>query len=407
MAAAESVSVAFWVNAGARDEQADEHGIAHMLEHMAFKGTGGRSAADIARDVEDKGGDINAHTSREETVYYLRLMPEDLDFSLDLLADILVNSTFPDEEITREKTVIIQEIGQSMDAPDDVVFDLFQQICCPDNSMGRPILGTTDSVNSFKRDDLMRFRKRHYAASSTILVVAGRVDHDHLVKLAASRFSDLPVAAQICGRLKPNWPNEGVTRQRFITRDLEQAHIVIGLPGLSFADRDRLTLSTLGIIYGGGMSSRLFQEVREKRGLCYSVVAFNQSFSDSGVLAVYAGTSQQDTTEMIKLTGAELVDLAGHATAQETARAVAQMRAGVRIQQESVVGIGEAMARQMLLFGALKSPAEWLEELDAISADDIRRVAGRLLENPPVLAGIGPGQAEDWIDETELAACFT
>ncbi|MCE2516287.1 MAG: insulinase family protein [Alphaproteobacteria bacterium] len=406
MAGAETVSVGFWVNAGARDEHHAEHGLAHMLEHMAFKGTAQRSAADIAREVEDKGGYINAHTSREETAYYLRLMAEDLDFGIDLLADILINSTYPEDEIDREKGVIIQEIGQAMDTPDDVVFDLFQQVSHPANPMGRPILGTVDCVSAFSRDDLFAFQRRYYAASSIVVSAAGRVDHDKLVPMVEAAFAGLDDAATPTPRLAPTWPGEAQSRREIMTRDLEQAHLVVGLPGLSFADEDRLALSALAIMYGGGMSSRLFQEAREKRGLCYSVFAFGQSFSDSGVMAVYAGTSQDDTSEMIKLAGQELVDLAGHATPEETVRAVAQMRASLRMQQESVTNVGEAMARQMMIYGELKSPSQWLAEMDAITVDDIRRVAAGLLTHGPVLAGIGPGQGRDWLDEDALKACF-
>ena len=409
MMAAETVSVGFWVNAGARDEAHQEHGIAHMLEHMAFKGTADRSAADIARQVEDRGGYINAHTSREETAYYLRLMAEDLDFGVDLLADILINSTFPEDEIEREKGVIIQEIGQAMDTPDDVVFDLFQAISHPDNPMGRPILGTADSVSSFSQADLFAFLQRHYAASSIVISAAGKVDHDALVRLVEAAFVDLPSGASgaVSGRQKPLWPLSDVPHRKIITRDLEQAHLVIGLPGLSFADDDRMALSALSILYGGGMSSRLFQEAREKRGLCYSVFSFGQSFSDSGILAIYAGTSQDDADEMIKLTGRELVDIADNVSIIETSRAVAQLRAGIRMQQESVTSVGETMARQMLIFGKLKSPTDWLDEMNSITADDIKRVAQRLLKNTPIMAGVGPGGDGDWLDDKGVASAFT
>ena len=406
MIGAESVSVGFWVDAGARDETATEHGIAHMLEHMAFKGTASRDAADIARQVEDKGGYINAHTSREETAYYLRLMPEDLNFGVELLADILIRSTFPEEEIAREKGVIIQEIGQAHDTPDDIVFDVFQSISHPDHPLGRPILGTQDSVNGFGRADLNTFMTRHYAADNIVVSAAGDVEHDALVKLVEDHFADLPLKHQKVERSLPTWPGFDHPRRQVITRDLEQAHVVVGLKGVAIGDQDRMALSALSVLYGGGMSSRLFQEAREKRGLCYSVFSFSQPFSDSGVLAVYAGTSMDDAGQMIHLTGQELVDLAGHAHAEETRRAVAQMRASLRMQQENVSSIGESMARQLLLFGRVKPPAELLAELDAITAADIRRVAARLLETPPVMAGIGPGGDAAWMDEERLTAAF-
>ena len=406
MMAAQSVSVGFWVNAGARDETASEHGIAHMLEHMAFKGTTSRDAAEIARQVEDKGGYINAHTSREETAYYLRLMPEDLNFGVELLADILIRSTFPEDEITREKGVIIQEIGQAHDTPDDIVFDMFQSISHPDHSLGRPILGTNDSVNGFGRSDLNRFMDRHYAADNIIISAAGDVDHDALVKLVETQFADLKAHHHKLERSHPQWPVASQARRQIMTRDLEQAHLVLGFQGVSITDQDRMALSAMSVLFGGGMSSRLFQEAREKRGLCYSVFSFNQPLSDSGVLAVYAGTSMDDAAEMIQLAGQELVDVAGHAHPEETKRAVAQMRAGLRMQQENVSSICESNARQMLLFGRVKPPAELLAELDAITEDDIRRVASRVLNSAPVLAGIGPSGEDGWMDEAALTAVF-
>ena len=406
MASAQSVSVGFWVNAGARDEAAAEHGIAHMLEHMAFKGTARRDAADIARQVEDKGGYINAHTSREETAYYLRLMPEDLGFGIDLLADILINSTFPSDEIAREKGVIIQEIGQAFDTPDDIVFDLFQSTSHPDHPLGRPILGTHDSVNGFAGADLQAFMRRHYAADNIIVSAAGAVEHDQLLALVEEHFGDLQRQAHQAQRQKPTWPSVKAPRRNIMTRDLEQAHLVIGLEGLAVGDDDRMALSALSVLFGGGMSSRLFQEAREKRGLCYSVFSFSQPLSDSGVLAVYAGTSMDDASQMIALTGTELFDLAAHATEDETRRAVAQLRASLRMQQESVSAVGESQARHLLLFGQVKSSDEILAEIDAITSDDIRRVAQRLLMSSPVLAGIGPAKAEAWMDEEQLAKAF-
>ena len=406
MLAAESVSVGFWVNAGARDEMATEHGIAHMLEHMAFKGTTSRDAAEIARQVEDKGGYINAHTSREETAYYLRLMPEDLEFGVELLADILTSSTFPEDEIEREKGVIIQEIGQAHDTPDDIVFDLFQSAGYPDHPLGRPILGTVDSVNSFGRHDLAQFMQKHYAADSIIVSAAGNVDHDELVKFAEKFFDGLSKTSEQTSRSLPSWPKQDALRRNIMTRDLEQAHLVLGLPGFAVTDQDRMTLSALSVLYGGGMSSRLFQEAREKRGLCYSVFSFNQPFSDSGVLAIYAGISMEDADQMITLTGQELADIAANAHEDETRRAVAQMRASLRMQQESVSSVCESLARQMLLFGKVKSPADLLAEIDAITKEDIRRVAQRLLSGAPVMAGIGPGQDKDWMTEDQLTAVF-
>ena len=403
---AESVSVGVWVAAGARDERGREHGIAHMLEHMAFKGTSSRTAAQIAQQVEDKGGYINAHTSREETAYYLRLLAEDLEFGVDLLSDIITASIFPEDEIEREKGVIIQEIGQAADTPDDIVFDLFQSQSHPDNPMGRPILGTTETVSSFRRDDLTGFMDRHYAASSLVISAAGKIDHAALVAMVQEKLGHLKGPAASDPRVLPFWPKDTDNRIALIERDLEQAHLVLGLPGFSFQSEDRLALSAMTTLFGGGMSSRLFQEAREKRGLCYSVFSFSQSFSDSGVLAVYAGTSQEDAAQMTRLIGEQLVDIAAHAKEDETNRALAQMRASLLMQQESVSNLAETMARQMMIFDRLISPQEWLEKIEAITVDDMRRIASQLLTQKPVLAGIGPGKPIDWIDQVEMDKAF-
>ena len=404
---AETVSVGVWVDAGARDERSHEHGIAHMLEHMAFKGTTSRTAADIALQVEDKGGYINAHTSREETAYYLRLLAEDLEFGIELLADIITSSTLPSDEIEREKGVIIQEIGQAADTPDDIVFDLFQSQSHPDNPMGRPILGTTDSVSGFSRDDLGAFMTRHYAPTSLIISAAGKLDHDVFVGMVEDHLGGLAASSETDPRTKPYWPSSSDNRITLIQRDLEQAHLVLGLPGVSFDAQERLALSAMSTLFGGGMSSRLFQEAREKRGLCYNVFSFSQSFSDSGVMAVYAGTSQDDAGLMTRLIGEQLRDIAENGHADETQRAIAQMRASILMQQESVSNLVESMARQMMIFGRLIAPKEWLDQMECLTVDDIKQVARRLLSAQPVLAGIGPGYPSDWIDQSDMDRAFS
>ena len=248
--------------------------------------------------------------------------------------------------------------------------------------------------------------QKHYAADSIIVSAAGNVDHDELVKFAEKFFDGLSKTSEQTSRSLPSWPKQDALRRNIMTRDLEQAHLVLGLPGFAVTDQDRMTLSALSVLYGGGMSSRLFQEAREKRGLCYSVFSFNQPFSDSGVLAIYAGISMEDADQMITLTGQELADIAANAHEDETRRAVAQMRASLRMQQESVSSVCESLARQMLLFGKVKSPTDLLAEIDAITKEDIRRVAQRLLAGAPVMAGIGPGQDKDWMTEDQLTAVF-
>ena len=258
---ATTVSIGIWVNAGARDEAPHEQGIAHMLEHMAFKGTERRDAQTIATEVENVGGFMNAHTSREETAYYLRLLPEHLDLGIDILTDIVTQSTLPDVEIERERGVIIQEIGQSLDTPDDLVFDLFASACYDAHNLGRPILGTVNSVSRFQRADLNDFMHRFYGAKQMLVVASGAVQHDDIVRRIEACLGNLS-NAQTASRTPPCW----TAGRQIIERDLEQSHIVFGLPAKAATAPDRFALMALSTLYGGGMSSRLFQQVREQRG---------------------------------------------------------------------------------------------------------------------------------------------
>ncbi|NCF48863.1 MAG: insulinase family protein, partial [Bacteroidetes bacterium] len=333
MAYARSLSVGIWVNAGARDERDAETGIAHMLEHMAFKGTKQRSARDIATEVENVGGYMNAHTSREETAYYLRLLPEYLDMGIDILADILTNPTMPLEEIERERGVIIQEIGQSQDTPDDIVFDMFADAAYGTHTLGRPILGSVESVSTFSQTDLRGFMSRHYGAGQMLVTASGAVQHDDFVARVSARLGDLPMATDT-SRNSPQW----FGGRSIETRDLEQSHLVMGLPAFGARDDRRYAMMVLSTLFGGGMSSRLFQEVREKRGLCYSIFSFASMYSDSGYFGVYAGTSAEQANEMLSVTAQQLGDLASSVGDEELMRAKAQIRASLVMARESVSG---------------------------------------------------------------------
>ena len=386
---AQSLSVGIWINAGARDEHDSEMGIAHMLEHMAFKGTKRRSARDIATEVENVGGYMNAHTSREETAYYLRLLPEYLDMGIDILADILTEPTMPDEEIERERGVIIQEIGQSQDTPDDIVFDMFARASYGDHTLGRPILGSVDSVSGFSRDNLRGFMSRHYGAGQMLVTASGAVAHDDFVRRVEARLGDVAGATDT-RRTAPIWQGG-----RYIeVRDLEQTHLVVGLPSFGARDDRRFALLVLSTLFGGGMSSRLFQEVREKRGLCYSIFSFASMYSDSGHFGVYAGTSAEQADEMLTVTAQQLADLAAGVGEAELNRAKAQLRASLVMARESVSGCGDALARQIMLFGAPVDDSDLLEQIAAVDAEAVRAVAADLIGGGrPAIAAIGPQSA--------------
>ena len=386
---AQSLSVGIWINAGARDEHDSEMGIAHMLEHMAFKGTKRRSARDIATEVENVGGYMNAHTSREETAYYLRLLPEYLDMGIDILADILTEPTMPDEEIERERGVIIQEIGQSQDTPDDIVFDMFARASYGDHTLGRPILGSVDSVSGFPRDNLRGFMSRHYGAGQMLVTASGAVAHDDFVRRVEARLGDVAGATDT-RRTAPIWQGG----RHIEVRDLEQTHLVVGLPSFGARDDRRFALLVLSTLFGGGMSSRLFQEVREKRGLCYSIFSFASMYSDSGHFGVYAGTSAEQADEMLTVTAQQLADLAAGVGEAELNRAKAQLRASLVMARESVSGCGDALARQIMLFGAPVDDSDLLEQIAAVDAEAVRAVAADLIGGGrPAIAAIGPQSA--------------
>ena len=398
---ATTLSVGIWVNAGARDEQDDEQGIAHMLEHMAFKGTKRRDAQAIATEVENVGAFMNAHTSREETAYYIRLLPEHLDLGVDILADILTESTLPIDEIERERGVIIQEIGQSLDTPDDLVFDLFAAACYEGHSLGRPILGTVDSVSTFSRQDLEAFLRRYYGAGQMLFCAAGALDHDDLVRRVNARLGMIGNATFITRQPAP-WTGG----RKMVKRDLEQSHIVFGLPTAVESMPDRFSLMALSTLYGGGMSSRLFQQVREQRGLCYSIFSFASLYSDSGIFSVYAGTSASRANEMLAVVADELASVAHSVHPDEVTRAKAQLRASLLMSRESVSNCGDALARQIMLFGAPQDDAMLLAAIDDVDENAVRDMAAQLISgHVPALACVGPSTA--LIDNGDLAARLT
>ena len=382
----ETVSLGVWVNVGARAEAAELNGVSHMLEHMAFKGTTSRSALDIAEQIESVGGHLNAYTSREQTAYFARVLAEDVPLATDILSDILLNSTFDSDELERERGVIIQEIGQTLDAPDDLVFEKFSEIAFPDHVMGQSILGTVDSVSGFGRADLQGWMGRCYGLDRMLVCAAGQIDHARLVQMVGEKLAGLP-AAKMDPRQKPNFaPGRSVAE-----RDLEQSHILFGLQAPSVLDAGRFSLLLLSSLYGGGMSSRLFQRVREERGLCYSIFSFTQLYSDSGLFGVYAGTAPQQMDELLEVAAASLAELTAAVGSDELARAKAQLKAAVLMGRDSVAGMTDSLARQILLFGGPQSAEELISQIEAVSAADISAMARRLLSGPgPALSVVGP-----------------
>ncbi|MBS4045281.1 MAG: insulinase family protein [Alphaproteobacteria bacterium] len=381
-----TVSVGVWVDAGARDETPEINGVAHMLEHMAFKGTERRSARAIAEEIEAVGGHLNAFTSREQTAYYARVMAEDTGLALDILSDILLHSVFDAEEMERERGVIIQEIGQSEDTPDDIIFDHLQETAFPSSSLGRSILGTVERVSGMQRKDLQGFLDRFYHGPSLVLVAAGAVDHDRLMAEAERLFGGFarqPRPAHQTARYSGGEKRE--------VRDLEQAHVAIALPGIAFDDPDYYAMKVYATVLGGGMSSRLFQEVREKRGLAYSVYAYPASYRDGGLMTIYAGTGGEKLPELMPVLADELGKLCGHVDDDELQRARAQLKVGLVMSLESSGARIEQLGSQMLLFGRPLNIDDVLASVDRVDAAAVRKVAERVMrEAPPAVAALGP-----------------
>lgn len=380
-----TASFGAYVAAGTRHEDAAENGVSHFLEHMAFKGTARRSAADIAREIEDVGGHLNAYTARENTAFYAKVLQEDVALAADLIGDILTHSAFVAEEMERERGVILQEIGQANDTPDDIVFDHFQSTAFPDQPMGRPTLGTEATIAGMSREALTGYMRRHYGPERIVVAAAGAVDHDHIVGLTREHFADLPQAAP--PPPEPSRYGGGEFRE---DRDLDQVHIVLGFPGVGYHDPMHFPTLLLSTLLGGGMSSRLFQEIREKRGLVYSIYSFAHPFHDGGVFAVYAGTGEDQAAELMPVTLEELRKVQHAVTEDELKRAKAQFRAGMLMSLESTGSRCEQLARQLQVHGRVIPLAETEKKIAAVTIADIHAAAARTFRAKPTLTALGP-----------------
>ena len=382
----ESASLGVWVKAGARSERKSEHGVSHLLEHMAFKGTRTRNALQIAEAIENVGGDLNAATSIEHTGYFARVLKDDVGLAADILADILQNSLFDQAELDREQQVIVQEIGAARDNPDDHVFDLFQNAAFPEQPIGRTILGTVDSVRQFTPETIRKYMSRNYVGDHMVIAAAGNVDHDELVNVARERFSDLKAN----GAPAPQRAEYKGGEERLVS-DHEQAHIVLGFEGRAYNSDGFYAAQVLASILGGGMSSRLFQEVREKRGLCYSVYSFHWAFADSGVFGVAAATGEEEVEDLVPVVLDELRRATETITDEEVIRVRNQIRASLLMSLESPSARAGQLARQQILWGRPIPMQETVERIGRITAQRVKDVAQQIFTGgTPTLAGIGP-----------------
>jgi predicted Zn-dependent peptidase len=383
----ETASLGVWVNSGSRDERHDEHGISHFLEHMAFKGTRRRTARQIAEEIEAVGGDLNAATSVESTAYFARVLKADVPLAIDVLADILSEPAFARDDLLLEQNVIVQEIGAVADTPDDLIFEYLQATAFPEQPLGRSILGTPVTVRSFDGVKLRDYLGRHYRAPDMVIAAAGAINHDAVVAEVEKRFASFngpagpaPAPARFGG---------GAHIEK---RQLEQVHIALALPGLAQNDPQLYSLQMFSNVLGGGMSSRLFQEAREKRGLCYSIYCFHASYSDFGMFGLYAGTDAGDASGLMRLVVDEIANATASISEAEIARAKAQMKAGLLMALESSGDRIGQLARQMMVWGRPIPLEELVEKIEAVTVDSAR-AAGRALlaRGKPAIAVLGLG----------------
>jgi len=382
----QSASVGVWVTAGGRHERLEQHGIAHFLEHMAFKGTKMRSAKDIAEEIANVGGHINAYTSREATAYYARVLRADVPLAVDVIADILLDPVFDPAEMDLERGVILQEIGQTLDTPDEVIFDRLQESAYPDQPMGRDILGPAERVSGFTRRDLVAFVAEHYGPDRMILAAAGAVDHDALVRQAETLFGHLNSVSLPTHETARYHGGESRVR-----KELEQVHFALAFESPGYRDPDIYVAQIHAAALGGDMSSRLFQEIRERRGLCYAIFAQCNAFADTGLTAIYAGTGTEDAERLATLVVDELKRSAVDMSEAEIARARAQMKAGLLMGLECPSNRAERLARMVSIWGYVPEISETLAKIDAVTSAMAREYAGKVIARAaPTLALHGP-----------------
>lgn len=396
-----TVSLGVWVGVGTRHETKAQNGISHLLEHMAFKGTTTRTAKGIAEEIENVGGYLNAYTSRETTAYYARVLADDTSLATDIVADILQNSTFDPGEFEKEQSVVIQEIGQANDTPDDIVFDHFQHTCFPNHPMGWPTLGTAEVVQSLTPSMVQKYMNTLYGAKQMVFSAAGAVDHGEIVALSEKYFKQLPT--DCANTVSPAKYAGGDYREQ---KDLEQVHVVLGFEGLPYNHPHYYTLSLLSTLLGGGMSSRLFQEIREKRGLVYSIYSYTSSYADTGIFGIYAGTGADEVAELLPVVCEQLVTLGSTIQLDELTRAKAQLKAGMLMGLESTSNRCERLANQYLLYGRHIPVEEIIQKIEAVSIADIQSLAMHIFKGKPTLTTLGPVQnVLSYSNVCDLLAC--
>lgn len=393
----ETVSLGIWVNTGSALEAEEDNGISHFIEHMVFKGTKKRTSLQISEDIENVGGMTNAYTSRHFTCFYAKMLKDDAELAADVICDFITDPSFDNEEMIKEKEVVVQEIKQSNDAPDDLVFDYFQEAAFPHQASGRTILGPAEYVRGFTAERMRNYMKTHYTANNMVVVAVGHVQHDEFVRMIEKRMMNIP--------LKTNYTAD---KQIYIggykteCKDIEQTHLVLGFNGTSYLDKDYYQYSVLSTILGGGMSSRLFQEIREKRGLVYTISSFHQALKEAGVFGIYAGTTPKELHELLPVVADEIKKIMNEpVTEKELNRAKTQIKAGLLMSLESSSSTAEIIARQMLLFGRVIPTQEIVNKIECINPEDLQSLAQKIFTSTPTYTLLGC-QGEKYPDYDEV-----
>lgn len=381
----ETAVFGIWVKIGTRHEQAQQNGIAHLLEHMLFKGTPTRSARAIGEQIENVGGYMNAQTGHECTAYYVKVLADDVALAVEILADMLQHSLFDPQELERERSVVLQEIGRYQDTPEDIIFQHFQSTSYPEQALGRPVLGMPATLQALTREHLFDHIARLYGTTEIVLAAAGKVNHEQILEQTLNHFDSLPLASQ--SLVEPARYVGGEYRQ---PKSLEQVHLILGLNGLSRHDPDFPAQAVFSAIIGQGTASRLFQEIREKRGLVYGIQSFSDSYQDGGLWGVYAGTGAKEVQELVPVLCDQLTSLADTLSDEELHRAKTLITASLVMSQESVMGRCHRLGTQLLMHDRIIPQAERKQQIQAVDRQGVQRVAHRLLSSLPTLVTLGP-----------------
>lgn len=381
----ETVSLGLWINTGSAYEEKNINGISHFIEHMVFKGTNKRSALQISEDIENAGGQTNAYTSREFTAFYAKMLKSDMPLAVDVIADFVVAPTFDASEMIKEKEVVIQEIKQSIDTPDDAVFDYFQEDAFKNQPIGRTILGPEETVRSFDAATMRSYMKNHYGANNMVAVAVGNISHKDFVQEIEARLASYQNKADFIPASQTY--TGGFTLKE---RDIEQVHMLLGFQGINYKNPMYYPVSVFSTVFGGGMSSRLFQEIREKRGLVYTVYSFTNSHTSSGVFGIYAGTTADELTELMPVVADEIKKVCNEQiTPKELDRAKTQLKASMLMALESSSSTAEVMARQTLIHGHIIPTDEIIEHIENVSLEDVQKAAQMLFSSAPTYTLLG------------------